>query len=45
MQDWDMMSPDEKRRMLIRKRIMGMRDILSHHYFDIDAEIVHSVCV
>lgn len=22
------------------KKIMGMRDILSHHYFDIDAEIV-----
>jgi uncharacterized protein with HEPN domain len=27
------------------KRIMGMRDVLSHHYFDIDAEIVFSVCV
>lgn len=26
-------------------RIMGMRDVLSHHYFDIDAEIVYSVCV
>ena len=26
------------------KRIMGMRDILSHHYFDIDAEVVYSVC-
>ena len=26
------------------KRIMGMRDVLSHHYFDIDAEVVHSVC-
>lgn len=27
------------------KRIMGMRDILSHHYFDVDAEIVYNVCV
>lgn len=27
------------------KRIMGMRDVLSHHYFDIDAEIVYSVCL
>jgi uncharacterized protein with HEPN domain len=26
------------------KRVMGMRDILSHHYFDIDAELVYSVC-
>jgi len=26
------------------KKIMGMRDIISHHYFDIDAEIVYSVC-
>ncbi len=26
------------------KRIMGMRDILSHHYFDIDAEVVFGVC-
>lgn len=26
------------------KRIMGMRDILSHHYFDVDAEVVYSVC-
>lgn len=26
------------------KRIAGMRDILSHHYFDIDAEIVYEVC-
>mgnify|MGYP006309781271 FL=1 len=23
---------------------MGMRDIITHHYFDIDSEIVHSVC-
>ncbi len=26
------------------KRIMGMRDVLSHHYFDVDAEVVFSVC-
>lgn len=23
---------------------MGIRDIISHHYFDIDAEIIFSVC-
>jgi uncharacterized protein with HEPN domain len=26
------------------KRVMGMRDILSHHYFDIDYEVVYTVC-
>lgn len=26
------------------KGVKGMRDILSHHYFDINAEIVFSVC-
>ena len=26
------------------KRVMGMRDILGHHYFDLDVEIVFSVC-
>jgi uncharacterized protein with HEPN domain len=26
------------------KRVMGMRDILSHHYFDIDSEVVYTVC-
>lgn len=26
------------------KRVMGMRDILSHHYFDIDSELVYAVC-
>jgi uncharacterized protein with HEPN domain len=26
------------------KRVMGMRDVLSHHYFDIDAEVVYTVC-
>lgn len=26
------------------KGVKGMRDIISHHYFDINAEIVHSVC-
>lgn len=26
------------------KRIMGIRDIVSHHYFDIDEETVFAVC-
>lgn len=26
------------------KRVMGMRDIITHHYFDIDAETVFTVC-
>ena len=26
------------------KQVMGMRDILSHHYFDMDAEVVYTVC-
>jgi len=26
------------------KRVMGMRDVISHHYFDLDAEIVYAVC-
>lgn len=26
------------------KRVMGMRDVLSHHYFDLDAEVVFNVC-
>ncbi|MDH3598580.1 MAG: DUF86 domain-containing protein [Candidatus Tectomicrobia bacterium] len=26
------------------KRVMGMRDIISHHYFDMDAEVVFTVC-
>lgn len=26
------------------KQVMGMRDILSHHYFDVDAEVVFAVC-
>ena len=26
------------------KRVAGMRDVLTHHYFDLDAEIVYSVC-
>jgi uncharacterized protein with HEPN domain len=28
----------------IWKRVMGMRDILSHHYFHVDAEVVYAVC-
>jgi uncharacterized protein with HEPN domain len=27
------------------KAIKGMRDVLSHHYFDINAEAVYNVCV
>ncbi len=26
------------------KRVMGMRDVLTHHYFDLDAAVVYSVC-
>ena len=26
------------------KRIKGMRDIISHHYFDIDADVIFNVC-
>jgi len=26
------------------KRVAGIRDVLSHHYFDLNAEIVFSVC-
>lgn len=26
------------------RKVMGMRDVISHHYFDMDAEIVYSVC-
>jgi len=26
------------------KGAKGIRDIISHHYFDVDAEIVFSVC-
>ncbi len=26
------------------KKVKGMRDIITHHYFDIDAEIVYAVC-
>lgn len=26
------------------KKVMGMRDVLSHHYFDLDAEVVFAVC-
>ncbi len=26
------------------KKVMGMRDVISHHYFDLDAEVVFDVC-
>ena len=27
------------------KRVMGMRDIIAHHYFDVDAEVVYGVII
>lgn len=26
------------------KKVKGMRDLISHHYFDIDAEVIYHVC-
>lgn len=26
------------------KKVKGMRDIISHHYFDLDAEAIYDVC-
>ncbi|MGE5340963.1 MAG: DUF86 domain-containing protein [Candidatus Omnitrophota bacterium] len=26
------------------KKVIGMRDIITHHYFDLDAEVVFDVC-
>ncbi len=26
------------------KRVKGLRDIISHHYFDVDAEVIFDVC-
>ena len=26
------------------KKVKGIRDILSHHYFDMDAEVIYNVC-
>ena len=26
------------------KNVKGVRDILSHHYFDLDAEIIYNIC-
>lgn len=26
------------------KKIIGMRDVITHHYFDLDAEVVFDVC-
>lgn len=25
-------------------KVKGMRDVISHHYFDVDAEVVYDVC-
>ncbi len=30
--------------MIDWKKVMGMRDIITHHYFDLDAEVVFDVC-
>ena len=27
------------------KKVKGMRDIITHHYFDVDAETIYSVCL
>lgn len=26
------------------KKAKGMRDVISHHYFDVDAEVIYHVC-
>ena len=26
------------------KKVMGMRDVISHHYFDLNAEIIYNTC-
>ena len=26
------------------KKIKGMRDVISHHYFDVDADLIYDVC-
>lgn len=26
------------------KKVIGMRDVITHHYFDLDAEVVFEVC-
>ena len=26
------------------KKVIGMRDVITHHYFDLDSEIVFDVC-
>lgn len=26
------------------KKDQGLRDIISHHYFDVDAEVIYDVC-
>ena len=26
------------------KKVIGMRDVITHHYFDLDAEVVFDVC-
>ena len=26
------------------KRVKGLRDIISHHYFDVDADVIYDIC-
>jgi len=26
------------------KKVKGLRDIISHHYFDVDAEVIYDIC-
>lgn len=26
------------------QKVKGMRDVISHHYFDVDAEVIYAVC-
>ena len=35
----------EKYETIDWKAIKGMRDILSHHYFDMNAEAIYNVCI
>ena len=30
--------------MIEWKKIKGIRDFISHHYFDLDAEVIFDVC-
>lgn len=34
----------EKYPQILWKQVKGIRDILSHHYFDLDAETIYEIC-